>query len=473
MSESVYHVPTAYLIASLVFLTLPTLAWLTLRRERSAAVHWWVLGGLLLSAGLMCLGLREAYPDLLPFNTGFALIMLGEALHLHALDLQLGQKKGLGTWLGLAVAGALVKEMVYRAAPQGQAHYLIAYALLTSVFLMVCLKARAIALAEDLGSARWLSRSGLMAALAFGLRTLTGLAELSEPEALNSQLSGVLSTFVVVAVALLDNFAMVGMYLERSHKRNAQLMVEEERARASAELTAHVAYLDRQRGMGELAAGLAHELGQPITSILMNASTLKQVLHEGPAAPPPQTVEITQDLIDQAGRARHILEGIRNFITPHRGAMTRLHLPEVIAGAQAMLAPVLRGQPVTLRVHCDSASPWVQGDVVQLSQVFLNLLRNALQARQASASLSIEIRLRDEGDFVEVQIEDNGQGMSDEALARCESPFFTTKADGLGVGLPISRRILTHHGGSLKLARPPSGQGMRATLQLPRAHEAA
>lgn len=415
----------------------------------------------------MALGLRQAFPDLLPFNTGFTLILLGEALHLHALDLQLGHKKGPGKWLGLAVAGALVKEWAYRAAPDAQDHYLVAYAIMTVVFLVVGMKAREIARVEDLSSARWLSRSGLMAAAAFSLRTLTGLADLSEPEALNAQFSGVATTFVVVAVALLDNFAMVGMYLERSHKRNVRLMVKEERARASAELTSQVAHLDRQRGMGELAAGLAHELGQPITSILMNAATLQQTLKEGPA-PSGQTLEITQDLIDQAGRARQILEGIRNFIKPSRGEMARLNLPEVIEGARSMLASELRGQAVTVHMGCDSRSPWVQADVVQLSQVFLNLLRNALQARRPEAHLVIDIRVRDGGDFMEVQIEDNGRGMNDEELARCDSPFFTTKADGLGVGLPISRRILEYHGGSLKLERPASGQGTVATLRLPR-----
>ncbi len=471
MAESIYHVPTAYLIASLVFFTLPTLAWLTLRNERSPAVHWWVLGGLLLSAGLMTLGLRQAYPQLLPFNTGFTLIMLGEALHLHALDLQLGQTRGPGRWLALGLAAALLKELAYRAAPETQAHYLVGYALLSAVFLTVGLKARAIAQAENLASARWLSSSGLMAALAFSLRTVTGLVDLSEPEALNAQLSGVLTTFVVVAVALLDNFAMVGIYLERSHKRNAQLMLEEERARASAELTTQVAHLDRQRGMGELAAGLAHELGQPITSILMDASTLQQAL-PGKAATP-QAQQITQDILAQAQRARHILEGIRNFIKPAHSERARLDLREVIAGAQSMLAPALRGQPVTVQVRCHCAAPWVQGDVVQLSQVFLNLLRNALQARPPGKPLAIAIELREDGDFLQVRIEDDGLGMSDEELARCESPFFTTKADGLGVGLPISRRILEHHGGSLALERPASGQGVRATLMLPRDGRAA
>jgi signal transduction histidine kinase len=419
----------------------------------------------------MALGLRQPHPDLLPFNTGFTLIILGEAMHLHALELHLGREKGPGQWLTLALAGALIKELVYRAAPDAQAHYLVGYAMLTVVFLAIGLKARAIALAEDLTSARWLSRSGMLGALAFGLRTLTGLAGWSEAEAINDQLSGVLTTLVVVAVALLHNFSMVGIYLERSHKRNSRLLVEEERARASAELTTQVAHLDRQRGMGELAAGLAHELGQPITSILMNASTLQQTLKQG-AATEPQTLEITQDLIDQAGRARRILEGIRNFIKPHLNEMTRLHLPEVIAGAQAMLSHALRGQSVVVRMQCESSSPWVHGDVVQLSQVFLNLLRNALEARRPDTGLKIDIRLNDVGDFVQVQIEDNGHGLSDEELARCASPFFTTKSDGLGVGLPISRRILEHHGGSLSLARSASGQGALATLRLPRGNGA-
>lgn len=467
MAEMIYHVPTAYLLAGVVFLVIPILTWITLRPERSRAVSWWVGGSLLLSLGLLALGLRQAHPDLLPFNTSFALLVAGKVMHLCALDIEQGQRPRVRLWGPAALAAVLLKDAIYRIAPEANHHYLIAHFTFVILLLAVGLQARRLALAENLRSAHWLSHFSLLGSLAYGLRTVLGVAGLSQAAPVNDQISGVLTTFVVVALAFMDNFAMIGIYLERSNKRAIRLRLEEERSRASAELTAQVAHLDRQRSMGELAAGLAHELGQPITSILMNASTLDHVLAR-PRSAAPKAQDITRDIFDQASRAKRILEGIRNFIQPGATTLSCLSLTEVIDGALAMLGPAIKDKEVSVQVSCSSTAPWVRGDVVQLSQVLLNLLRNALQARRPGTALVIALRVREDADWLEVQVEDNGQGMSDEGLARWDEPFFTTKPDGLGVGLPICRRILQHHGGSLQLNHAASGQGVCATLRLPK-----
>lgn len=468
MAETLYHVPTAYVLAGVVFLVVPLLTWFTLRQERSRAVSWWIGGSLLMSCGLLALGLRRAHPDLLPFNTGFVLLVVGEVIHLCALDIEQGHKPRMRWWVTAALAAVLVKEAAYQMAPDAAAHYLLSHFTFTVLLLAVGLQARRLALAENLRSARWLSHFSLMASMVYGLRTLLGLMGLSDAAPVNDQVSGVLTTFVVIALAFMDNFAMIGIYMERSNKRISRLQLEEERARASAKLTAQVAHLDRQRSMGELAAGLAHELGQPIASIVINACTLEQTLAR-PGSAAATSEDIARDIVDQASRAKRILEGIRNFIQPGATALSCLRLTEVIDGALAMLGPAIKGKEVSVQVSCSSAAPWVRGDVVQLSQVLLNLLRNALQARRPDAALTIAMRVHEDGDWLDLEVEDNGQGMSDEDLKRWAEPFFTTKPDGLGVGLPICRRILEHHGGSLLLDHAASGQGVCATLRLPRA----
>jgi signal transduction histidine kinase len=466
--ESVYNVPTAYTISSMVFLVMAVLTWFTMRSERSETVTWWVGGGVLIAAGLMALGLRQPFPELLPFNTGFTLIVAGEVLHLHALALERGKNPALWRWLGLALLAVAAKEMLYRAAPEGSLHAIFGYLVLTVLLLTAAFMARQIAQREGLRSALWLGRFSLLAGTVFGLRTLTGLAGLSAPEALNNQASGVLTTFVVVGLALVDSFCFIGIYLERAQQRNTKMALEEDRARAAAELTAQVAHLDRQRSLGEMAASLAHELGQPITGVLINASTLRQGLLQGDARTGDLSA-IAQDIVDQAGRARQILQGIHNFIKPHPQALMRLHLSEVIAGAQNILLPQMRSSDVTVSTRCTSQAPWVQGDRVQLSQVFLNLLRNSIQARRPMLPLTIDILIRDVGALLEVVVQDNGQGMSEDDLARCCTAFFSTKPDGMGMGLAICRRILEHHGGELSMSRPVSGTGLCSTLRLPRA----
>ena len=314
--------------------------------------------------------------------------------------------------------------------------------------------------------ARGMAFAYLFCGLTYATRFVTGILGLSDPDGLTSHGLGILNILSIVFVAIMSNVGVIGLYLERIQSKNIQLTLDEERSRINAELTIEMASIDRQRGLGELSAALAHELGQPITGILMDSSFLSQELEQVKPRNPEHLATV-QNITDQASRASQILQGIRNFIKPGKTHMTTVALPEVIQSVQAMLKPLLRSHDVKIQVSCHSEHPTIRGDVAQLSQVFLNLLKNSFEARNPSKPLMVSITIEQKEESQEVVIEDDGIGMSDEQLAMCGMPFFTTKSGGMGIGLAISRRIVEHHGGTFAVSRPASGHGLRTTLSFP------
>ena len=466
--SAIYSVPTAYLVASFLSLVLPLVSWATLRKEHQASVHVWCASGLLTGAGLFAVGLRPALPELLPFNTGFALSLLGCTLHLQAVRMESGSRDRLLQVLGLALGGIALKESLYQGLPDSPAHFLLTYFLLAGVFALIGRSSARLSRTEDSASMRWLSGFNIAASLMFGLRGLAGVVGLTHPDTMLDGPFGIVTTTVVILLTVVNHVSLVGLYLERSKRKAAQLLLQQERARATAELQTELAAIDRQRSLGELAAGLAHELGQPITSILMDSSSLQRELQQ---LHPPQAParDIARDISAHAQRASGIVAAIRNFIKPDSPVLDRVPLVDVLEQVQAILQPMLHPQDVHLRMQLPDEPPVVQGDRIQLSQVLLNLLRNSLQARRPGQRLHVDVRLTRRGGDVVLEIEDDGVGMSDEQIARYGTPFVSTKDDGLGIGVALSRRILEHHGGQMSVERPLSGRGLLTRVSLPAA----
>ena len=467
MTSNGFDLPTAYLLASMVFIIMPLIAWITLFHEKSAPVAWWCAGSGLTGFGLLALGLRSEFPDLLPFHTSFSLIMMGNSLHLHALLMELRKQSSVWLWISIALFFTLLKDLLYRNSASGDIHFIFGFFALSISFLATGLIARRVAVEESSSDANWLSFINLLGSSIFGLRSILGLLNLTDPDGLRNNGSlGILMVIVIVFIGIINNISIIGLYLERSRHRNMTLIAEEERTRASADLTFEMAAVDRQRSMGELAAGLAHELGQPITGILLNSSVLTEELSNN-RSQQHALADVARDITDQAFRARQILEGIRNFIKPHKTSMSIADLPEIINGVRDILAPTWRNQDVRIVLRCTSENPRIRGDLAQLSQVFLNLLRNAFEARRSGIPLVVEIVIRQLGEVHEVVIEDNGVGMSGAQMAMYGAPFITTKDEGMGIGIAISKRIVEHHGGTISVESSSSGHGLRVVLHLP------
>ena len=220
---------------------------------------------------------------------------------------------------------------------------------------------------------------------------------------------------------------------------------EEARDKARSEL-AHVA---RVMSLGTLAASIAHEINQPLSGIVTNAGTCQRML----AAAPPNVdgaLETARRTIRDANRASEVITRLRALFSRKKTATESVDLNEATREVIALSLSGLQRNQVVVHAELAEHLPLVMGDRVQLQQVILNLLRNAADAMNAIDDRPRELLVRterDEGNQVQLSVKDAGVGFALEAADKMFEGFYTTKTDGMGIGLSISRSIIeTHHG---------------------------
>jgi two-component system, LuxR family, sensor kinase FixL len=218
---------------------------------------------------------------------------------------------------------------------------------------------------------------------------------------------------------------------------------------------AELAHVSRVSLAGEMAAGLAHELSQPLTAITAYARGCLRLL-VGSVPEPALLHEGIGEVVQQAERAGDVLDRLREFV---RGGEYRRALTEVkplIDAAVSLTRAEAVQQEIEIKTRIDPGLPAVWADRVQIEQVLLNLLRNAMDAMEAAnterRSIVVEAR-RKSNDAVQISVTDSGPGVTAEVAGTLFEPFVTTKPLGMGMGLSISRSIIELNGGSLRMAR--------------------
>jgi two-component system, LuxR family, sensor kinase FixL len=212
-----------------------------------------------------------------------------------------------------------------------------------------------------------------------------------------------------------------------------------------------LAHLTRVSTMGELAASLAHELNQPLTAILSNTQAAQRFL----AAEPPDVEElreILKDIVQDDSRASEVIQRIRALVKKEELAFASLDLASVVRDVAALVHSDAILQGTRILVEIKSGLPLVRGDKVQLQQVVLNLLLNAFDAMKDCPAHEREVKVQAETvgvGFLRLAVRDHGTGLSGDKLDKIFQPFYTTKRDGLGMGLSISRSIIDAHDGRL------------------------
>jgi PAS domain S-box-containing protein len=236
-------------------------------------------------------------------------------------------------------------------------------------------------------------------------------------------------------------------------------------------LRREIAHISRVTLMGELTASLAHELNQPLTAIMTNAHAGERYLAQ--AAPPlGELREILADVAADARRAGEVIHRLRSLLKKDAARFRPLDLNEVIREVVTLTRSdaIIRRQPIELALAPDL--PPVVGDRVQLQQVLLNLVLNGMEAMAARAPAERQLRIRTlrEASAVRVGVQDEGPGIPADKLEAVFDTFFTTKPNGMGMGLAISRSIVEAHGGRIWAENNPErGATFWFALPLPAA----
>ena len=453
-----------YLNLGVIDLLLPLLIWGVLARLRSRVVALWCLGSVLGAGSVFLAGPSGVLPGRIADSASNLMDFTSMLCTIQALRLD-QRVPWRVRWLAVAALGYL---LLYEFTRQAQGHLALRMAIVPFVALVLLLQVVGWAslIARRQRSVGAMAIAGAHLLLAGSMVYL--LAGLFLPRggalACTRDGSGLMDTLGLLA-ALASDVGFIGIALERSALHWQKSAASKARQKERQLLGNQLAHLDRQRGFGLVAASLAHELNQPLTAILASAQAAQRGTTAG-RLDRVQSLELLDKIILNTRRLSEVTGRIRSFIRPAEPHPGPVDLEQVTREMLEMVAPDLQRHGIRVSFPACAAPIVVQGDAIQLSQVVLNVLRNALEAVQLVPDPAIQIQLNRSAEVAVLSIRDWGPGLDPEVADRAGTPYFTTKPDGLGLGLSIATAILHQHRGSLTL-RNAEGGGACVDIRLP------
>lgn len=269
------------------------------------------------------------------------------------------------------------------------------------------------------------------------------------------------------AVRVGDHRFVLATLLDITDRRRAEIELRRAEKNVS-EAREHLAHMARLSTMGEMAAGIAHEINQPLAAISTYAQACKRMLQ--------QKTVTTQDFSEpldkistQAMRAGEVIRRLRGFVNKSDSGFEVLQCNQLIREIVKLAEVDARKFDIPVELNLQERLPGLRVDPVQIQQVILNLIRNALEAMEDTprniAKVVLSTELTTSGQVC-IRVSDRGPGLTDEMIDRVFHPFFTTKPAGMGMGLSISQSIVQAHGGSLSAYNNPS-RGATFVVVLP------
>jgi len=271
---------------------------------------------------------------------------------------------------------------------------------------------------------------------------------------------GLLAASLVLLVLLLETGALYAR-LARSFE-----LQRDDSERRLREVQSELVHVSRLTELGQMASTLAHEVNQPLTAIRNYVRGGIRLLAAGDSA---RAAEAMQRAADQVDRATDVIQRLRRFVKKEEAIHTAEDIRVIVEEAAAIALLGAEGRAVRLELDFAPDTPPVLVDRVQIGQVLLNLMRNAVEAMHGRARRELVVRTVPGNGKVEVRVSDTGPGIASEIRDRLFQPFITTKSSGMGVGLSICRSIVESHGGAISVHDAPmGGTEFRFTLPIAR-----
>jgi len=457
-------IPTAYVVVGVLFLLGPASGWLVLSPGQSQTIVMWSVGGLLFGLGMLLIGVRAQIPAWLSYPVAMGVSTLGLCMKVGALSRELGRSWRM-TYCVLGVLAHAAVFDVFRNFGWSDLRFAWGASATTLLFALIAWMGLQLSRIEPSPSARWLGLVYGAGAFLVGARVLGVLTGHIDPEVVSQSFASITSTIAGLLVSFVGTLGFVGMFLDRSRRHELAAVDQRARAEEATRLGAQIAQLDRVHVMNELSGSLAHELNQPLTAILTNAQLARHMVGRS-GLPPSALIHVMTEIERDTQRASQMLQSIRNFVRKSSGDRSPVIMQRLVQEAMDILAADLRRAKIKVKQQLPAEPVVVIGEQLQLLQVLLNLMINAVQAMMHSGLRDLECRLHVDQGEVRLVLRDHGPGFPMAHLHEIDSPFFTTKPDGMGLGLSIARGIVEQHDGKLFLANAPDG-GATVEIRLP------
>lgn len=250
----------------------------------------------------------------------------------------------------------------------------------------------------------------------------------------------------------------VGFVEDLSHQRMTERRLEETQFQLQ--------HAGRIGAMGEIATSIAHELNQPLTAAASLAGAVSLNLKKTDYPETKAAIELLDDVVREIRRASEIIRQMRDFIRKRKTERSLHRVNKIVEEATAIALIGAESAGIKLETDLQAGLGELQIDGVQIQQVLVNLIRNAVDAMQETTEKRLKISTSRIGGFVEISVDDTGPGITDDMMKRLFEPFATSKENGMGIGLSISKAIIDAHQGKINANNRESG-GCVFTIKLP------
>ncbi len=465
-----FDVRTVYLIIAVLYILMSVVTWGVMVTHRTTSINYWCSGSALTGLAFLFMGLRGTAPNLLAYPIANLALFAGIALHVQGLRTELKPAIPPRVWVSVTLLMGAGYTFIYYWVESPlwrlRGPYIV-YILILAMLAMLISYARQIASLENSRGAKWIANVYFVVVLALAIRQVSVFTNMASRIAESSDPTMQLLVLTLVLAPIVSHLGYMGLALDRSRRREIAAAAARAREEVSRRLGAQIAQLDRQRSMGTMAITLGHELSQPLAAAMTNTQVAIRGLQAGKFSSA-QTLEFLEKILHNVQRGKHIIDRIRSYVRPATTELEPVDLVEVVQEASALLVDEARNLGVHVSLAPVVPRAQVLGERIQISQVVVNILRNAMQAlkNHGGGLRHIQVAVLTSAGRAIVKIADNGPGVPAEVLAQVGTPFFTTKEDGLGMGLAISRGITEHFGGLLSITPAPEG-GTTVTLDFP------
>jgi signal transduction histidine kinase len=484
-------VQTIFWLDAFLYLMLHVAIWYGLARFRSPVVVLWSVSGIFSALGLCVLGSRDWLSTDVMVGAGLFLMAVGNWGRQTALRSLNGPASRSWLWKsGVLNLGflTLCYSLHFSGFPESTI-MLVFYAFYTFNCLEYFFAGKRIALTHDKKGANSVKWAGLILSISLGIKTLAMLADVGATDLYEASWDhavvfvGQFTAMVMLCVGFMQ------IFVDQDHRSQMateqQLAREQERASMALQHSQDLSVLLNEReeiirqltlsnksaGMGALVASFAHELNQPLTANLLHAELLQAQLMaavQGVKQPDLKTLhDVAEAMVSDTQRAADIIRKLRNLFRMGKGEYSPLNLEPLVSDVLELVRSKLNEADIMLTTEFDK-NLLVNGDQTQLQQVVLNLLNNAIDAMVDGRTRYPHLRLSAKAvdQYIDLQVQDNGKGVDPSRMEDVFSLFKTSKSEGMGVGLWLSRSIVETHGGRLTFESEP-GHRTVFTLRLP------
>lgn len=451
--HSFLDVKTAYFIAGLMYFVMPLIVWGSLRNAKHNSIALWFVGGEVFALGILMLAMRTQLPAWASYDLANSMLAIGSLLRIKGLLLLQNKHKHNLPLLALGLAHSAGYILARQLLPDAPLFFVWSLLFISLELSLLSWHAHRIAQDQRLPSMRWLSGIYIPIVLLLLARASSAIFVHQAPADITAD--NAISAWIAmlgVLAAVISNTSFLAMFVDRAAKeREAHLALTAQR-QATDILSSKIAELERQRSAYTMASTLSHELGQPLTSIQL----FLDIWRNNRQGTDPQLI---LEQVDQSTQlATNILQRMREYGKNQRIQLQAVDLLKIHQQVMALLHNWLKAEHVITQLHTNRTTAIIDGDALQLSQVLINLYRNAAQASAQQDSPQLHIHISSSPSHVTLQVRDNGPGFSPEVLAQNgRVNFNSTKEQGMGIGLSIVRNIVEQHNADITLSNAPEG----------------